>query len=95
MRKQWVILLLCTMILSSCGKIEKQYRAYTPDRNTAYLEHETSAPMVVPANLNVDPENMQNYYPLPEGPLPPPDAEPVDIVPPPVVKYEEETKDNG
>ena len=87
-----IILLLAVVALASCAKIQKQFGAFTPDRKTAYLAHEVEAPMQIPANLSVDRNNMQDYYPIPAGTLPPEGAEPIDIVPPPVVVYEQTTQ---
>ena len=84
-----MILLLATLLLASCAKLQKQFSAFTPDRNTAYLKHDVAEPMEIPANLSVNSEEMRNYYPLPKGPLPAEGAKPVDIVPPPVVRYQE------
>ncbi len=85
-----VTIIMALLVLSACAKFEKHFSAFTPDRNTAYLKHDVAEPMEVPANLSVDSDNMQNYYPLPQGTLPAPGSEPVDIVPPPVVRYEEQ-----
>jgi uncharacterized lipoprotein len=75
-------------LLASCGKIQKQFSSFTPDRKTAYLDHDVAEPMQVPANLSTDPQVMRDLYPIPSGQLPAENAEPVEIVPPPVIRYE-------
>lgn len=78
-----VVGLACVLILcSACSKLEKQYGAFTPDRNGAYLKQSPSPPLVLPEGFKLDERLAVDNFPLPSGPTPEPGAGPVSIIPP-------------
>lgn len=71
----------CMTLLIGCSMISDRYREFAPDRDTEYLEETADDPLVLPNNV-VMLENYYSPYIIPEGPLPGPDAEPMNLVPP-------------
>lgn len=84
-----VVLLLC----SACAKLDKKFGAFKPDRNAAYLKQAPTPTLKMPQGYALDTRFANDIYPLPQGPRPAPDSEPVSIIPPTLTSSVGETPD--
>jgi len=84
-----VVLLLC----SACAKIDKKFGAFKPDRDADYLKEEPTPALKMPAGYHLDSRFANDYFPLPQGPRPAPDSQPVGIIPPTLTSSVGETDD--
>lgn len=81
MLKRWVIVIAMIMAVVGCAKLQK-VKAFTPDRDTAYLKEEQQPPLKMPEGIRMGEGDYVPFYPLVEGPLPPVGSTPADIKPP-------------
>ncbi|MFA6038038.1 MAG: hypothetical protein WC748_07980 [Legionellales bacterium] len=68
-------------LLAGCSTAHHHYQEFNPDRELRYLDEQADEPLILPEDV-VMLENYQSPYIIPAGPLPGPDAEPMNLVPP-------------
>ncbi len=81
MIKRCILIGMC-LSLMGCGSLKKQWTEFAPDRDTVYLDAYAAPTLSMPEGLAMNKAYLSDPYPLPKGPLPGPEAEPVDIYPP-------------